>query len=449
MTRNKNKNSKRQLFRKQKIVPEDRELALERFRGIYEALDSDTSPKLLPLSHNEQQISSLLQTIVDSYAAAQETEWKKNPYISRTGTRNALLSTIRDVFTRSAILFSLDVEAWERDANVVTEIGLAIYDPTRGLSRGLHGAVFEITPTIKQLHIRIKEHCDLTNGAYVPNHVDKFNGGTTLLLSKYEAAVFLQSMIDYFFDEEEKEEGEAVDVNCKNKRHKNTYLVGHDIQGDVKWLSNMGIEFPAKYSCIDTMKLMRISHGKPSLGLARSLQFCDISHNFLHNAGNDAYYTLLLALKLCDPYSRLSKNLDVFVGKEMTAEEIELKKAEKEGKRMARIARRQGKIEKEKSEATEGGEVEVEEKTRIEKKEKEEEETEQSRLNRKKEKEASEKLKIEKARARRQEQRIKILTCNDAELKVVNSALEATFFCFGKMIPSQEDVMDETSEQEI
>ena len=36
----------------------------------------------------------------------------------------------------------------------------------------------------------------------------------------------------------------------------------------------------------------------------------DIPHAFLHNAGNDAYYTLVLALRLCDPQSRALSTLD-------------------------------------------------------------------------------------------------------------------------------------------
>lgn len=423
----------------QVLRPEDKNNVLQCLNKLYNAnfeVEFPLSPPLLLLSilNTDFGVTPILHKIVDTYLEEQSHVWSKNPRLANgTGSQQKLsyANTIRDVFTRSAVLFSLDVEAWEMNTKLITEIGIAIYDPfAKGEARNnirdaniVNLGGVSIMPTIKQIHIRIKETVKLINGQYVPNHVDNFNGGTTLVLSRYEAAVFVQALIDHFFVyTTASENGDALVEENVQQQLKKTYLVGHDVGGDVKWLKNLGISLPQNHLRLDTAQMMKIQHGKDNVGLARSLQLLDIPHNFLHNAGNDAYYTLLLAFKLCDPYIRLLKRLDVALVEELSPEEIEDKKKAAKERREAKESRRQLHKEQVEKVANEIQNMTEEEKAQYAKLKKQEEE----KLARERKMEKKFKL-IEK----RKELQRKIRTCNDATLMEIQSAIEATSFLFG------------------
>lgn len=247
------------------------------------------------------------------------------------------------MFGRTSTLFALDIEAWELNTQIVTEIGIAIYDP--------RDQQVSLVPSTIQIHIRIKEHLDKTNGRYVPNHARNFNGNITYIMSQADAALFTQSLVNYYF--------------CKVRQSGfSTFLVGHNLKGDIKWMNSIGVLFPSEYSTIDTNSLCRITHGKTNISLRKALEAVEIPYAYLHNAGNDAYYTLLLAMKLCDPQSRTRYSLDVYSpysqqqqqDDTMTQEEIkalieerrvqqEEKRVQKEAKRQARLgARARGEV---------------------------------------------------------------------------------------------------------
>lgn len=192
------------------------------------------------------------------------------------------------VYGRRSILFCIDVEAWEVNTKVVTELGIAIFDPRKQGNA--------LMPNITLIHIIIKENVRRKNGRFVPEHSRNYNGKTTYILSEIEAVKFIQSLIQYYF------------IDIKHKRQ--CYLVGHDVRGDIQWMLKLGIHFPADTSSLDTQKIYAASHGMNGASLKNALRSADIPHAFLHNAGNDAYYTLVLALRLCDPQSRALSTLD-------------------------------------------------------------------------------------------------------------------------------------------
>ena len=148
----------------------------------------------------------IYQSMVDKYASNNQ-NFKTNPRLADPRTRNNLLELMKDVYGRKSILFALDVEAWELDTNIVTEIGIAIYDP--------RGQADSLIPATIQLHIRIKEHLARTNGKYVPHHAHNFNGNTSYIMSEREAATLTQSLINFYFIS-----AESKGTGC--------YLVGHD-----------------------------------------------------------------------------------------------------------------------------------------------------------------------------------------------------------------------------
>lgn len=207
----------------------------------------------------------------------------------RHGTSLQILRDgMKAVFGRRSTLFCIDVEAWEYNTSYVTEIGIAIYDPRKQANA--------LMPSITLIHIIIQENRRKTNGKFVPEHSRNFNGKITYIMPQAEAVKFIQSLICYYF------------INERKTRE--CCLVGHDVRGDIEWLKKLGISFPSDTNSLDTQKIYAATHGMNGASLTNALRIADLPHAFLHNAGNDAYYTLVLALRLCDPQSRALSTLD-------------------------------------------------------------------------------------------------------------------------------------------
>ncbi|CUM45198.1 uncharacterized protein AC631_03486 [Debaryomyces fabryi] len=194
---------------------------------------------------------------------------------------------MESIYLRKKILIAIDIEAWERNINKVTEIGIAVYNPDEQL--------YSILPKINQFHILIREHEKMYNGRYCPNNKGNFMGGVSYTLELTESKKFVESIINKY--SHESKEG--------------IVLVGHHIEGDLKWLRSIGIQIPSDVPIVDTARIHRLSYesGGSLRGILRKV---GIPHGYLHNAANDAYYTLLASLAYCDPHTRIQNELDKF-----------------------------------------------------------------------------------------------------------------------------------------
>lgn len=181
---------------------------------------------------------------------------------------------MHELMNRSLNFVAIDFEADEQEPDIITEIGVAVYYP--------YGHKNGTIPQIDLAHIIIKENQDHRNGHFVPDHMDYYNGGHSLVLNKIDAARTLQHMIDDFIDD-----------------HGGACLVGHDIKGDLNWLDSLGVHGDWTH-VFDTQGLISITHGKKYLSLRNCLQLVRQPYAYLHNAGNDAYYTMLLCLCIGD-----------------------------------------------------------------------------------------------------------------------------------------------------
>lgn len=191
------------------------------------------------------------------------------------------------VYHKERPLVAIDVEAWEKSLKKVTEIGISVYDP-----RNQHKSPFPLTKTV---HLVVKENINLNNGKYVPDNKRRFMGGSSKVLNFAECTKFVQAVVEQYIN---------VDGGV---------LVGHQIDGDIKWLKSIGVKLPDDVECVDTLKLYSFS--RSSGGTLRGiLRKVGIPHAYLHNAANDAYYTLLAALAYCDPAFRTHYKLDTWNG---------------------------------------------------------------------------------------------------------------------------------------
>ncbi|EPB86785.1 hypothetical protein HMPREF1544_06401 [Mucor circinelloides 1006PhL] len=188
----------------------------------------------------------------------------------------------RLVNSSNYVFVSIDIEAYEKDHSILLEIGWSMYDAS--------------TNTCMDQHYINDQYRHLLNGQFVEDQKERFNYGTSVWCSLKQALIELRKDLDW-----------AV------KRDGGFVLVGHGLDSDLKYLAEQNFLWPGRHggdvaSIEDSAKVTILNtdtiygasindlHNPPSLG--RTLALFHIDTWNLHNAGNDAHYTLLLLLKL-------------------------------------------------------------------------------------------------------------------------------------------------------
>ncbi|CAG61440.1 uncharacterized protein GVI51_K05687 [Nakaseomyces glabratus] len=221
-----------------------------------------------------------------------------------------LTNCIKLLNSDRAILFSIDIEAFEFDTKIITEIGISIYDPRENL--------YSTAPITRNYHLIVSEVLQLRNSKFVCDYKDCYLLGESFVMPLKECCAFVQALLNYY-----------MKPSTDNERTWSRAFVGHNIKGDIKWLKDIGVDFrdigepagelrPYKEEAdknepvylLDTEKLYCANYGRKGSNLGRILQLLEIPHAFLHNAGNDAHYTLELLKRMCDVQYRELKRLD-------------------------------------------------------------------------------------------------------------------------------------------
>ncbi|KAK6335322.1 hypothetical protein TWF718_010752 [Orbilia javanica] len=187
--------------------------------------------------------------------------------------RNMLKSAV-EIFTRGEgyTFFSVDIESWERNHDIVTEVGLTKYIPGTTLDHG---------EPISD-HIIIKEHRRYKNGSYVADASGNFEFGNSRQVPLAE----IKGAIVAFMDAPESHQ---------------RILVGHDINADIEYLRKLGYDEELKgfSMTFDTVEIWKaFADTLDGIGLSRLCSQLDISAWNLHNAGNDARYTMDAFVKM-------------------------------------------------------------------------------------------------------------------------------------------------------
>jgi hypothetical protein len=210
----------------------------------------------------------------------------------------------------SVVFICVDVESYERDHNLITEIGIATLDTAdiKTLAPVENGTAWR--KAIRARHFRIREYGHLHNSEFIQGCADKFEFGESEWISIKEAPRIIASCFREPFSamsgietgqlRTEKSNGPASPTENTLKR--NIVLVGHDTQTDVKYLRKLGYD-PYNLSNLletcDTALMYRALHHEPnSRSLGHILYELGITGWYLHNAGNDAVYTLQAMLGL-------------------------------------------------------------------------------------------------------------------------------------------------------
>ncbi|CAO3629504.1 unnamed protein product [Cunninghamella echinulata] len=193
------------------------------------------------------------------------------------------------------VFVSIDIEAYELDHSILLEIGWTLYDSRYD--------------RLQDQHYMMDPYKHLTNGRYVENQKLQFQFGDSIWCSLNQA-----------FQELYK------DLAWATKRDGGFILVGHGLMSDLQYLQKQNFKWPcikgkdiagnvvleedgvldvndsSLVAIINTDEMfgcyINDLHNPPSLG--RCLYHFGIDHSFLHNAGNDAHYTMELMLALTD-----------------------------------------------------------------------------------------------------------------------------------------------------
>ncbi|ORX99583.1 hypothetical protein K493DRAFT_313167 [Basidiobolus meristosporus CBS 931.73] len=173
-------------------------------------------------------------------------------------TLHSLRQARKFVAQKKYIFFAIDIESYEANHTFITEVGWTIYNPVKGL--------------FVDKHYIVKENYHLRNGKYVADNKDRFAFGKSVCTSLLNTVSQLQA-----------------DWEMSSP----PILVGHDVKNDLQYLRNMGAKLSDPIETFDTSSLyMALTKVEQKRKLSSILSEFGIEHKYLHNAGNDAHYTM-------------------------------------------------------------------------------------------------------------------------------------------------------------
>ena len=243
-------------------------------------------------------------------------------------------------FDLDVVFICVDVEAYEREHRAITEIGISSLD-TRdliNLAPGEGGT--DWLKKIRSRHFRIREYGHLQNTEFVAGCADRFEKafGTSEWVSKADAPKIVASCFRppfavnpknpeanlRFVAVDHPQAGpfrpndsapSAPDIAQPNDTYpkRNIILVGHDIKSDIEYLRDVGYDvsnLSNLLEAIDTADIYRaFKQEQNPRNLGQVLLELGLTGWNLHNAGNDAAYTLqaLLGITFTSLASRYTR----------------------------------------------------------------------------------------------------------------------------------------------
>ncbi|KAI9803686.1 MAG: hypothetical protein M1833_000598 [Piccolia ochrophora] len=205
------------------------------------------------------------------------------------------------------VFICVDVEANEYNHKQITEIGIASLDTIdlAGLAPGEGGKNW--MSKIRARHFRIKEYSHIINKVHVSGCPDRFEFGESEMISIKDAPAVVASCfkapyiktINHADEDQGSEDGEIQDSRPEKR---NIVLLGHDINTDIDFLKAMGynpLNLPNMVEVLDTGLMYRsLKRELSSRSLGTLLYELGLMGWNLHNAGNDAVYTLQVMLAI-------------------------------------------------------------------------------------------------------------------------------------------------------
>ncbi|KAK0623546.1 hypothetical protein B0T14DRAFT_425239 [Immersiella caudata] len=188
---------------------------------------------------------------------------------------------------------AIDIEAYEHNQDLITEVGVAVLDAEKlaGVAPGEAGKNWH--SLIKSRHFRVKENAWAVNKTHVHGCPEFFNFGDSEKVPLDHIPRLLQQIID---------DAEAKPGETTVGGRRPVVLVFHESAADMKYLRTLGYNLfnaPNVIEIADTRELNSFNtRNHNSTGLGGILQRLGLYTQHLHNAGNDATYTLQALISL-------------------------------------------------------------------------------------------------------------------------------------------------------
>lgn len=197
------------------------------------------------------------------------------------------------VFLNEPVFISVDVECNERCHSQITEVGLSVLD-TRDLAGTAPGRkAVNWTSQIESRHLRVVEYGHIINHDFVAGCPDRFEFGE----SEWVKLEDMPSVVDHCFRSYLPKTADGDDTRTERR---NVVLVGHNPAVDVDYFLDLGVrlfresvEKGVFLDMVDTAEVFRVSRQEMNVrSLGSILETLGITGWYLHNAGNDARYTM-------------------------------------------------------------------------------------------------------------------------------------------------------------
>jgi hypothetical protein len=216
------------------------------------------------------------------------------------------------LFEDDIVIICVDIEAWERSSSTITEVGIATLD-TRDVKDVPPGSGGENwRQMIRARHFRIREHMMYENHEFVQGAADRFEKefGETEFINLKDAPHVVADCFKEPFSKplteeeiaaswEQLSKGSAKDNDSASKK-RNIVFLGHNPSADIRYLHKLGYDPLNLSNLIETMdtSVLYCAHKKEQQlrSVGGILAEFGITGWNLHNAGNDAVYTLWIML---------------------------------------------------------------------------------------------------------------------------------------------------------
>ncbi|KAJ0159217.1 Good for full DBP5 activity protein 2 [Colletotrichum tanaceti] len=216
---------------------------------------------------------------------------------------------------QDVVFVCIDIEVAEEHHGTVLEIGLSILDTMNlaGVPPGENGHNW--VPFIKNRHLITDEYRHIHNRKYIKGCPELFNFGKSEYPKLSDLGPSIIAVINNL------SEAGQEDVSEADRRFRNIVLVGHDLRADLGFLERMGVELwtvgGVMSRTLDTKDMHQAwRYESQGRSLAMVLTDLGIPHSNLHNAGNDAAYTMQAMLgvavaAMVDKSQKKAANLEV------------------------------------------------------------------------------------------------------------------------------------------
>ncbi|KAK0256697.1 hypothetical protein B0A54_06828 [Friedmanniomyces endolithicus] len=188
------------------------------------------------------------------------------------------------------VFICIDCEAFEHDQSKITEIGIAVLD-TRDCTDLWPGAnEKQWIGKIQYAHYRPVQYAELRNKNFIRGCADGFNFGSTAWINLDDAKPILRRIFQYPSQLHQAGDLSTPLWDCRCE----TVFVAHGASNDTAFLRKLDFDMESDGQVSLIVDTQRVAGGskRAAIGLQRLLSSMGVQPVNLHNAGNDAAYTL-------------------------------------------------------------------------------------------------------------------------------------------------------------